>query len=157
MKRQLLGAGTLVLLVCLPGFVSLGIQTGHALGQERTLASQERTVWYFYRVKWGFQDSFIDLYQKNHQPILNEHLKSGRLTNIKTYIPKHHGDGRADWTFAVELTFRDDDALMRPSGEDEIIRRLYPDQTKFREEERYRFELLDAHWDVPLSELDLNK
>jgi hypothetical protein len=145
-----------VLLAWATGIFTPGTPIGHAAGQAAAAASQERTVWYFYRIKWGFQDEFLDLYQKNHQPILNEHLKSGRLTGIKTFVPTHHGDGRADWTFAVALTFRDDAALMGPSGADEIARGLYPDQATFRREERRRFELLDAHWDVPLNELDLD-
>ena len=33
----------------------------------------------------------------------------------------------------------------------DIKLRLYPDQERFRAEERRRFELLDAHWDVPLA------
>jgi hypothetical protein len=40
-----------------------------------------------------------------------------------------------------------------PSGEDEIVRKLFPDQDTFKKEEQRRFELLDAHWDVPLNEL----
>ena len=35
------------------------------------------------------------------------------------------------------------------------MKRLYPDVAAFRREEQGRFELLDAHWDVPLNELDL--
>ena len=42
-----------------------------------------------------------------------------------------------------------------PSNDEEIVRKLYPDQTKFAKEEQRRFEILDAHWDVPLNELDL--
>ena len=30
------------------------------------------------------------------------------------------------------------------------MERLYPDQATFRAEERRRFELLEAHWDVVL-------
>ena len=33
-------------------------------------ARAERTVWYFYRVKWGHQEEFVDLFQKNHYPVL---------------------------------------------------------------------------------------
>ena len=62
----------------------------------------------------------------------------------------------AGWTFAVALTYKDTAAMMAPSGEDEIVRRLYPDQAKFRKEEQRRFEIVDAHWDVPLNELDLS-
>ncbi len=118
------------------------------------MASEERTVWYFYKVRWGFQQEFVDLFKRNHYPVLEAQL-GGRLASIKTYEPKYHGDGRADWTFAVSLTFRDAAALIAPSGEDEIARRLFPDQERFKVEERRRFELLDAHWDIPLKEIDV--
>jgi hypothetical protein len=118
-------------------------------------ARTERTVWYFYRVKWGFQDEFVSLFGRNHLPILKEQVKGGRLTDVRTYVPTYHGDGRADWTFAVSITYRDAAAMTGPSGDADIIRRLYPDQAKFQKEEQRRFEILDAHWDVPLNELDL--
>ena len=62
---------------------------------------------------------------------------------------------RADWTFAVVITFKDVAAFVGPSADEEIQRRLYPDRAKFLKEEQRRFEILDAHWDVPLNELDL--
>ena len=117
----------------------------------------ERTAWYFYRVKWGHQDEFVKLFAKNHLPVLRDQMKSGRIKDVRTYVPTYHGDGRADWTFAVAITFRDTAAMTGPSGEDEIVKRLYPDQATFRKEEQRRFELLDAHWDVPLNELDLTR
>jgi hypothetical protein len=115
--------------------------------------SAERTVWYFYRVKWGYQDEFLDLFQKNHYPVLKAQL-GGRLTAIRAVVPTYHGDGRADWTFATALTFRDTAAMTGPSGEAEIVRKLFPDQATFRREEARRFEILDAHWDVPLNDVD---
>ncbi len=121
----------------------------------QSAAAGARTAWYFYTVKWGHQDEFLDLFQKNHYPVLREQLKTGRLTAINAYVPTNHGDGRADWTFAVALTYRDIAAMTGPSGEEEIVRKLYPDQTTFRKEERRRFEILAAHWDVPLNEIDL--
>jgi hypothetical protein len=38
-----------------------------------------------------------------------------------------------------------------------IEQRLYPDQATFKKEEQRRFEILDAHWDVPLNELVLGR
>jgi hypothetical protein len=70
-------------------------------------------------------------------------------------VPSYHGDGRADWTFAVQIVFKDTAAFVAPSGEEEIQRRLFPDRARFVKEELRRFEILDAHWDVPLNELDL--
>jgi hypothetical protein len=116
----------------------------------------ERTTWYFYKVRWGHQDEFVDLFQKNHYPVLKEQIKTGRVTAVRTFVPTYHGDGRSDWTFAVAITYRDTAAMVGPSGEDEIVRRLYSDQARFRQEERRRFEILEAHWDIPLNELDLD-
>jgi hypothetical protein len=115
----------------------------------------ERTTWFFYRVKWGYQDEFVTLFKRNHYPVLKEEMKSGRITSVRTFVPTYHGDGRADWTFAVAITYKDTAAMVAPSGEDAIVKKLYPDQAKFQKEEQRRFEILDAHWDVPLNELDL--
>ena len=116
----------------------------------------ERTAWYFYRVKWGSQDEFVDLFQKNHYPVLKAQIKTGRIVSVRAYVPTYHGDGRADWTFAVAITYKDTLAMTGPSAEAEITRQLYPDQATFGKEEQRRFEILDAHWDVPLNEIDLD-
>jgi hypothetical protein len=39
---------------------------------------------------------------------------------------------------------------METLSEAEIAARLFPDHDRYRAEEHRRFELLDAHWDVPL-------
>ncbi len=116
----------------------------------QSASAGERTVWYFYRVKWGYQDEFVDLFRRNHLPVLKAQIPS-RLTSVRTYVPTYHGDGRADWTFAVEITYRDAAALVGPSGEEAIQRKLFPDRATFLKEEQRRFEILDAHWDVPLN------
>jgi hypothetical protein len=120
-------------------------------------ARAERTTWYFYRVKWGFQDEFVALFAKNHLPVLREEMKTGRIKDVRTYVPTYHGDGRADWTFAVAITYKDTAAMMAPSDDAAIAQRLYPDQATFKKEEQRRFEILDAHWDVPLNELMLSR
>lgn len=107
-------------------------------------------VAYFYTVRWGYQEEFLELYRRNHYPLLEAQRESGRLLDIQTYTPRFHGDGRSDWTFLVILVFKNWEAFGDRGQEEEIIRRLYPDQEKFRREEQRRFELLTAHWDVPL-------
>jgi hypothetical protein len=133
-----------------------GASSGQAPAAQAA-ARPERTNWYFYRVKWGFQDEFVALFAKNHLPVLREGMKTGRITDVRTYVPTYHGDGRADWTFAVAITYKDAAAMMGPSDDAAITRRLYPDQATFKKEEQRRFELLDAHWDVPLNELTLGR
>jgi len=140
---------------------TLSLRPGHteALAAQAPAAQSggraERTTWFFYKVKWGHQEEFVDLFQKNHYPVLKEEIKAGRMTSVRTFVPTYHGDGRADWTFAVAITFKDTAAMTGPSDDDAIVKRLYPDQATFQKEEQRRFEILDAHWDVPLNELNL--
>jgi hypothetical protein len=119
----------------------------------QTAAKGTTTTWYFYKVKWGFQDEFVRLFAKNHLPLLKAQEKSGHFLSVKTYVPRYHGDGRADWTFAVELVAKDD-GQSGPS-ESDLIKQLYPDQATYATEEQRRFEILEAHWDVPLNAVEL--
>ena len=134
--------------------VAMLMWAGAGVGAQAPAPSAEatRTTWYFYTVKWGGQDEFLDLFQRNHYPILKAQLDAGVYTRVRTYVPENHGDGRADWTFAVELV----KAANPPKvDEDALIKKLFPDQAKFEKEEQRRFELLVAHWDVPLNVVDM--
>lgn len=147
--RKVLGAMAAVGLV-----VALAAPAWAQAPAAQTAGGHTTTTWYFYKVKWGHQDEFVDLFKRNHYPILKASVADGRFVSVKTYVPRYHGDGRADWTFAVEIVAKDD----APSGasEDEIIKKLYPDQATYQKEEQRRFEILEAHWDVPLNGVDLD-
>jgi hypothetical protein len=112
------------------------------------------TIAYYYRVRWGHHDEWLELFRRNHYPILADQLASGRFLDVRCYRPRFHGDGGADWTFMVTITYRDW-AAVEGHSDAEIAARLFPDQARHAAEERRRFELLDAHWDLPLEEVDL--
>ena len=145
MTRRLLT----VVLVSVLGCLAVGAQA-----PPKQAGSEAKVTWYFYTVKWGLQDEYLDLFQRNHYPILKTKEKAGRYASVRTYVPEFHGDGRADWTFAVELVVPANEPST-PTDE-EIIAKLYPDRAKFAKEEQRRFEILTAHWDVPLNRLDLD-
>ena len=109
---------------------------------------------YFYRTRWGAHAEFVDLFLRNHWPILREQIGEGRFLDVRMYAPRFHGDGRSDWDLKVTIVFRDW-AAMEAHSEREIAARLYPDQATLRTEEQRQFEILEAHWDVPLEELPL--
>src|SRR3989304_9345380 len=153
MTKHLLGPALAVAVLATPPVMPVMAHAQAPAAQ--SAARAERTVWYFYRVKWGFQDEFVALFAKHHLPVLREQMKTGRVLDVRTYVPTYHGDGRADWTFAVVITYKDTAAMVGPSGEDEIVKRLSPDQSTFQREEQRRFEILDSHWDVPLNEVVL--
>jgi hypothetical protein len=108
------------------------------------------TAAYYYKVRWGFQDEFERLFLKNHYPVLRAQV-GGRIRNVHMFKPTFHGDGRADWTFLVVITFSNWQAFYASGEEEAVVKRLFPDQETFEREERRRFEILEAHWDVPLT------
>jgi hypothetical protein len=134
----------------------LGLALTGAVAAQAPAKSAEtsKTTWYFYTVQWGYQDEFLDLFAKNHYPLLKALEQAGKYSRVRTYVPTYHGDGRADWTFAVELV---EPSNAPPVDEEAIVKKLYPDQAKYEREEKRRFEILVAHWDVPLNVIDLSK
>ena len=82
----------------------------------------------------------MDLFRRNHWPILREQLADGRYANVEMWTPRFHGEGRADWDVLVSITYRDWAAIQEHSDA-EIARRLYPDQETFKADEAHRFSL----------------
>ena len=106
---------------------------------------------YYYRIRWGRHAEFLELFERNHWPILREQVAAGRLLDVRLFTPRFHGDGRGDWNVLVTITYRDW-AAMEEHSEASIAERLFLDQARFAAEEAHRFELVEAHWDVPLEE-----
>ncbi len=113
--------------------------------------SEPVEILYFYRTRWGHHDEFVDLFLRNHWPILREQQAAGRYTDVQLRTPRFHGVGEAGWDVLVSITYRDWAAVQEHS-DGEIVERLYPDQVTFKAEERLRFEILEAHWDVVLED-----
>ncbi len=120
------------------------------------MAGEPIQVGYYYRARWGHHEEFVELWTRNHYPVLREQIESGRLLDVRAYVPRFHGDGDAGWTFLNVITYRDWSALEEHT-EPKIAERLFPDQERYQAEERRRFELLEAHWDVVLSEQPLDR
>ena len=41
-----------------------------------------------------------------------------------------------------------------PAQEHEIEQQLFPDRASYKRDENRRWELIDAHWDLPIHEVD---
>lgn len=113
------------------------------------------SVAYYYTVKWGFHEEFERLFVKNHYPILKAEQEQGRIRSIHAFRPTFHGDGRADWSMVVLITYASWAAVGSPADEAAIARKIFPDHDAYEKEEQRRFEILEAHWDVPLTPLAL--
>lgn len=117
-------------------------------------SNQPYTMEYYYKVQWGHQQEFLDLFLKNHYPLLQKQVETGRLLAVRIVTPANHMTEDQRWDYRVTLTFRNGaTATSANPDEDAMIRQLWPDQAKFDREEQRRFELLLAHWDLPVSNI----
>ena len=126
-----------------------------ALGQRPAApASQpaERfVVEYYYKVRWGHQQEFLDLFRKNHLPLLEKQRERGRIVEISAVTPRYHGTEDGRWDYRVTLVFPSVAVANAPDPMADAERRqLYPDSATFAREEQRRFEILEAHWDLPI-------
>ena len=120
---------------------------------------QERpfVVEYDSKARWGHADEFIRLFKKNHLPVLKRQIKTGRILRVTAVKPRYHATEDGRWDYRVTIVFRDAEAAADAAGEEAIKAELFPDQETFRREEQRRFEILQAHWDVPIVEVDLDR
>jgi hypothetical protein len=112
---------------------------------------------YYYKAKWGYADEFIRLFKKNHFPILKKQIETGRILSVTAAKPRYHATEEGRWDYRVTIVFKNMAAASDQASEEPIIKQLYPDQETFRREEQRRFEILLAHWDVPVVSVDLTK
>ena len=120
----------------------------------QSAANQPYTMEYYYKVQWGHQQEFLQLFLKNHYPLLQKEVEGGRILSVKIETPANHMTEDSRWDYRVTLTFRNS-ALATTANPDEpaLIRQLWPDQQTFTREEQRRFEILLAHWDLPVTDV----
>jgi hypothetical protein len=109
---------------------------------------------YYYKVQWGHQQEFLQLFLKNHFPLLREIEKSGRILALKIETPANHMTEESRWDYRVTITYKNSTVATTANPEEEsLVKKLYPDQAAYQKEEQRRFEILVAHWDLPVSDL----
>jgi hypothetical protein len=117
---------------------------------------QPFVVEYYYKAKWGHADEFIRLFKKNHYPVLKKQIEKGRMLRVSMAKPRYHATEDGRWDYKVTIVFASLEAAFAPASEEEAIKKeLFPDQEAFKKEEARRFEILDAHWDVPIMDVEL--
>ncbi|HEX2799983.1 MAG TPA: hypothetical protein VHQ44_09985 [Thermoanaerobaculia bacterium] len=147
-RRVLGGAALLVALAAIP--VPAAAQTGTSPTRPATRSETPFVVEYYYKAKWGFADEFARLFKKNHLPVLKKQIESGRFLEVRAEKPRYHATEDGRWDYRVTIVFKSAAVAADSSGEDEIKKQLFPDQETYRREEQRRFEILLAHWDLPL-------
>jgi hypothetical protein len=119
-------------------------------------ADKPFVIEYYYKVKWGYADEFLTLFKKNHYPLLQKQVEMGRMLKVSAVTPRYHTTEDGRWDYRVTIVFKN--AATANDGFDEkaLIKQLYPDQDTYKKEEQRRFQILEAHWDLPIKDLDLD-
>ncbi len=117
-------------------------------------AGQPYTVEYYYKCQWGHQQEFLDLFLKNHFPLLRKIQTTGRIQSLKIETPAYHTTEDGRWDYRVTIRYKDSTvATTANPDEAAFIDRLWPDKETYKREEQRRFEILAAHWDLPVTDI----
>jgi hypothetical protein len=117
-------------------------------------AGQPYAIEYYYKVQWGHQEEFLNLFLKNHWPLLKKIQATGRIVSLKIESPAYHTTEDGRWDYRVTIIFKDS-AVATTTNPDEarFIKELWPDQATYEKEEQRRFEILLSHWDLPVTDV----
>jgi hypothetical protein len=114
---------------------------------------QPYVVEYYYKAKWGYAGEFLRLFKKNHYPVLKKELEMGRILQVSVAAPRLHGTEDGRWDYRVTITFKSAAVANDNFDTEALTRQIYPDQESYMKEEQRRFEILDAHWDLPVKDV----
>lgn len=135
------------------GLLIFSLLTGNQLLAQ---AKEESfTIENYYKIKWGYTSEFIDLWKKNHYPLLKKAQEKGDILNIIVEKPMLHSGEDTRWDFKVTIVYKNALLGLDHGLTDQYKKQLYPDLNKLTKEEQHRFELIIAHWDVMTEKIDL--
>jgi len=127
--------------------------------QQGTMAAsgkeQPFVIEYYYKAKWGHAEEFLALFKKNHYPVLKKEIELGRMLKVSMTVPRYHTTENGRGNYRVTIVFKNAAIASDNFDSSALIKQLFPDQETYEKEEQRRFEILDAHWDLPIKEVDL--
>jgi hypothetical protein len=141
---------------CAIVFVLLAMMLPSAFAQAPPSTSEKPfVVEYYYKTKWGHADEFLKLFKKNHYPVLRKEMEMGRIAKVWVDQPRYHTTEDGRWDYRVTIVFRNATVANEPFDEAGLQKQMYPDQETFQREEQRRFEILEAHWDLPVRTVEM--
>jgi hypothetical protein len=137
-------------------FGLLGVSVRTSPGHQNSAAAQDEPFLeeWVYKVKWGHNEEFFEILKKYQLAILEREKQLGYVTQYTVYAPGLHTSEDQRWDYRVFIVFKNQPAAKH---EREVARQLFPDQQTFKKEENHRWELTEAHWDLPIHVVTLNE
>jgi hypothetical protein len=159
MKRwsvRVFGGAILLLLGVMLWNGNSGVRAQQSGTAASDVKEQPFVVEYYYKTKWGHAEEFLTLFKKNHYPVLKKEMELGRILKVSMTAPRYHTTEDGRWDYRVTIVFKS--AAIESDNFDSaaLIKQLYPDQDTYKKEEQRRFEILDAHWDLPIKDAALD-
>ena len=77
------------------------------------------------------------------------------MLRVSMTVPRYHTTEDGRWDYRVTIVFKNATIANDNFDSSVLTKQLYPDQDSFKKEEQRRFEILEAHWDLPIKEVDL--
>jgi len=117
-------------------------------------ADQPYSVEYYYKCQWGHQQEFLQLFLKNHYPLLKKVEATGKILSVKIESPAYHTTEDGRWDYRVTIRYKNSTLATTANPDEEgMIKQLWPDQATYLKEEQRRFEILLGHWDLPVTDI----
>jgi hypothetical protein len=116
-------------------------------------ASQPYIVEWVYKVKWGYQDEFWQIFQKYQIATLNKEKELGGVLKYEVFRPGLHTSEDHRWDYRVVIYYKDVASSLQGGKVEKLI---FPDQATMKREEQRRWELTEVHWDLPIRQIDPN-
>src|SRR6266436_3142287 len=152
--------------MCLLATLAIGLGTVLCAGytgvsaRQNAMAAEAKeqpyVIEYYYKAKWGHADEFLTLFRKNHYPVLKKEVELGRLLKVSAVMPVYHTTEDGRWDYRVTIVYKNAAVAHDNFDSAALIKQMYPDQETYKKEEQRRFEILDAHWDLPVKDVDLD-
>ncbi|HXC48047.1 MAG TPA: hypothetical protein VNU20_07130 [Candidatus Sulfotelmatobacter sp.] len=141
-------------LIIAGSIAAIGLRS-RAQAQGAAPSEKPFVVEYYYKAKWGHADEFIALFRKNHYPVLKKNVELGRMLRVSAVMPVYHTTEDGRWDYRVTIVYKNAAVAYDNFDSTALLKQLYPDQETYKKEEQRRFEILDAHWDLPIKDVDL--
>jgi hypothetical protein len=110
-------------------------------------------VEWVYKVKWGYADEFWEIFKKYQIATLNREKELGYVTSYTVYRPGLHTGEDTRWEYRVVITYKNQASSSHGA---EVEKELFPDRAAQKKEENRRWQITEAHYDLPIHIIDPN-
>jgi len=151
-NSQSLAMAAIALLIVLAGVSQVRSQQT-ASNPAGSSGDKPYLVEWVYRVKWGFADEFWQIFKKYQIATLNREKELGYVMSYTVYRPGQHTGEDTRWEYRIVITYKNISSSQHGS---EVEKQLFPDQAAMKRGENRRWELTEAHYDLPIKIIDPN-